>query len=45
MQKKKISPYAQRKTKDEPNKKLIVWASSIFGVVILGMIVLLIFNH
>ncbi|MCM3271187.1 hypothetical protein [Paenibacillus elgii] len=45
MQKKKVSPYAQRKTKDEPNKKLIVWVCSIFGVVILGMIVLLIFNH
>ncbi|MFB6364793.1 hypothetical protein SAMN04487970_101818 [Paenibacillus tianmuensis] len=45
MQKKKISPYAQRKTKDEPNKKLIVWAGSIFGVIILGMIALLVFNH
>ncbi|WP_010491371.1 hypothetical protein [Paenibacillus elgii] len=45
MQKKKVSPYVQRKTKDEPNKKLIVWVGSIFAVVILGMIVLLIFNH
>ncbi|CAG7650872.1 hypothetical protein ACFQI7_21725 [Paenibacillus allorhizosphaerae] len=41
---KKKSSYAQRKQKDEPNKKLIIWISSIFALIIIAMTVLLILN-
>ncbi|WP_201305447.1 hypothetical protein [Paenibacillus puerhi] len=45
MSKKKITPYASRKVKqDTPNKKLIIWVSSILGVIVVGMSVLLIVN-
>lgn len=37
--------YLQRKAKDEPNKKLIIWISSIFAVIVIAMAVALIFNH
>ncbi|WP_261381499.1 hypothetical protein [Paenibacillus cremeus] len=42
--KKEKTSYLQRKQKDEPNKKLIIWVCSIFGVIILAMAALLIFN-
>lgn len=45
MQKKKPAPQLSRKAKEEPNKKLIIWVSSIFGAVIVGMSVLLILNQ
>ncbi|WP_176835401.1 MULTISPECIES: hypothetical protein [unclassified Paenibacillus] len=46
MSKKKISPYASRKTRQEgPNKKLIIWVSSILGVIVVGMSVLLIVGN
>ncbi|MEK8126319.1 hypothetical protein WMW72_00160 [Paenibacillus filicis] len=45
MSKKKTTPYAQRKVKqDAPNKKLIIWVSSILGAIVIGMSVLLIVN-
>ncbi|MED4601718.1 hypothetical protein P9314_13510 [Paenibacillus validus] len=44
MSKKKITPYAKRKAKEEPNKKLIIWVASVLGLIIVGMSVLLIVN-
>jgi len=43
MPKKKTS-YVQRRQKDEPNKKLIIWISSIFGLIVIVMALLLILN-
>ncbi|MCZ8512107.1 hypothetical protein O9H85_06635 [Paenibacillus filicis] len=37
--------YLKRRTKDEPNKKLIIWVSSIFAVLVVLMAALLIFNR
>ncbi|MFE5319116.1 hypothetical protein ACFQ88_10440 [Paenibacillus sp. NPDC056579] len=44
MQRKKPTYLQQRKPNDTVNKKRIIWVSSIFGVVVILMIVLLIFN-
>ncbi|MBP1154789.1 MULTISPECIES: hypothetical protein [unclassified Paenibacillus] len=42
MPKKKNSPYLKRKTNDQPNKKRIIWISSIFAAIVIIMAVLLI---
>ncbi|WP_279538648.1 hypothetical protein [Paenibacillus agricola] len=44
MQRKKPSYLQQRKPKDTINKKLIIWISSIFAVLVIGMAVLLSVN-
>lgn len=42
MPKKKPNPYSQRKAKEQPNKKLIIWISCIFAAIVIAMAVLLI---
>ncbi|MDF2961573.1 MAG: hypothetical protein K0S39_3308 [Paenibacillus sp.] len=44
MQRKKPTYLQQRKPKDQINKKLLIWAGSIFAVVCIAMIALLLFN-
>jgi uncharacterized membrane protein YvbJ len=41
MQRKKPTYLQQRKPKDSVNKKLIIWISSVFAVLIIGMAILL----
>ncbi|MFD0869980.1 MULTISPECIES: hypothetical protein [Paenibacillus] len=42
--KRKPMPYSQRKTKEEVNKKAIIWAGGIFAAIVILMAVLLIVN-
>lgn len=42
---KKKPPVLQRRQKEEPNKKLMIWAGSVFVGIIVLMTVLLILNN
>lgn len=42
---KKKASYIQRKEKNQPNKKLIIWISSLFAVIVVLMAILLILSR